>query len=124
MFIKFYLLTWLGGHNTTRARIMNTSQIEQVVSSVICKMGTTRCVSEACSTSNSDNAYYGRIELDSHADTTVLGCNCVILSYTGKDCKVSPYSDEYKSIQHGPVVIGAAVWNCPQSGEKIYPRVQ
>ena len=53
----------------------------------------------------------------SHADTTVLGSNCVILAYTGKECKVSPYSDKYKSIQHVPVVTRATEWNFPHSGE-------
>ena len=43
-FIKFYLLTWLGGHNSTRDEIMKTSQINQVVSNVQHKMGTTTCL--------------------------------------------------------------------------------
>ena len=30
---------------------------------------------------------HGHIELDMHADTTVLGSNCVILSYTGKSVR-------------------------------------
>ena len=50
------------------------------------------------------------IELDTHADTTVLGLNCVILSYTGKEYDVSPYSSEYKAVQNVPVVTGATVW--------------
>ena len=84
MLIKFYLLTQLGGHNPAKARIMKTSQIKQVVSSVCRNMGPIRCLSEARSVHNRDNAYRGRIELDSHDDTTALGHNCVILTYTGK----------------------------------------
>ena len=53
---------------------------------------------------------YGRIELDTHANTTVLGSNCVILSYTGKECEVSPYSSQYEAIWDVPVVTGATVW--------------
>ena len=53
---------------------------------------------------------HGHIELDMHADTTVLGLNCVILSYTGKECEVSPYSSEYEAVQNVPVVTGAMVW--------------
>ena len=53
---------------------------------------------------------YGRIELDTHADTTVLGSNCVVLSYTGKECEVSPYSPDYEAAHNVPVVTGATVW--------------
>ena len=57
--------------------------------------------------------------MDSHADTTILGYNCVILTYTDKECNVSPYSDEYKLIQQVSVVTGSAVWTCPHSGENF-----
>ena len=115
MLIKFYLLTRLGGHNPNRARIMKTSQIKQVVFSVRRKMVPTRCLSAARSARNSDNSYHGRIELDSHADTTVLSFNCVILTYTGKEFKVSPHRDEYKSIQNVPVVNVMTAWTYPHS---------
>ena len=52
----------------------------------------------------------GRIELDSHANTIVLGSNCVILHHTGKVCEVSPYSDDYEAIKNVPVVCGATLW--------------
>ena len=52
----------------------------------------------------------GRIELDSHADTIVLGSNCVVLHHTGKVCEVSPYSDNYEAIKNVPVVCGATLW--------------
>ena len=48
--------------------------------------------------------------MDTHADTTVLGSNCVVLSYTGKECEVSPYSSQYEAVQNVPVVTGATVW--------------
>ena len=51
----------------------------------------------------------GRIELDSHADTTVLGANCIILSHTGQSCEVMPYSDTYDAITDVPVVTGATL---------------
>ena len=41
-----------------------------------------------------------RVELDSHANTTVLGLNCVVLAYTGKECEVSPYADKYDAIRN------------------------
>ena len=52
----------------------------------------------------------GRIDLDSHADTIVLGANCVILSHTGQSCEVMPYSDTYDAITDVPVVTGATLW--------------
>ena len=53
---------------------------------------------------------HGRIELDSHADTVVLGSNCVVFHHTGKVCEVSPYTDEYDAITDAPVVRGATLW--------------
>ena len=59
---------------------------------------------------------HGRIELDTHADATVLGSNCVVLSYTGKECEVSPYSSQYEAVQNVPVVTGATVWTNAADG--------
>ena len=59
---------------------------------------------------------HGRIELDTHADTTVLGSNCVVLSYTGKECEVSPYSSQYEAVQNVPVVTEATVWTNAADG--------
>ena len=61
----------------------------------------------------------GRIELDSHADTIVLGANCVILSHTGQSCEVMPYSDTYDAITDVPVVTGATLWTSPHDGDKF-----
>ena len=51
----------------------------------------------------------GRIELDSHTDTIVLGSNCVILHHRGKVCEVLPYSDDYEAIKNIPVVCGTTL---------------
>ena len=59
---------------------------------------------------------HGHIKLDTHADMTVLGLNCVVLSYTGKECEVSPYSSEYEAVQNVPVVTGATVWTNATDG--------
>ena len=60
----------------------------------------------------------GRIELDSHADTIVLGANCVVLSHTGQTCEVMPYSDTYNAIADVPVVTGATLWTPPHDGDE------
>ena len=59
---------------------------------------------------------HGHIKLDTHADTAVLGSNCVVLSYTGKECEVSPYSSQYKAVQTVPVITGAMVWTNATDG--------
>ena len=41
----------------------------------------------------------------------------MILAYTCKECEVLPYSDDYESIQHVPVVTGETIWTCPEYGE-------
>ena len=60
----------------------------------------------------------GRIELDSHADTIVLGANCVVLSHTGQTCEVMPYSDTYNAITDVPAVTGATLWTSPYDGDE------
>ena len=59
----------------------------------------------------------GQIELDTHADTCVLGINFIILHYTGRVCDVSPYSSEYESVKNVPIVSGATAWTDRQTGE-------
>ena len=50
---------------------------------------------------------HGRMELDSHADTTVAGANCVVLAYTGRECDVSPYDDKYEPVSGVPIINAA-----------------
>ena len=61
----------------------------------------------------------GCIELDSHADTIVLGANCIILSHTGQSCEVMPYSDTYDAITDVPVITGATLWTSPHDGDEF-----
>jgi hypothetical protein len=60
---------------------------------------------------------HGRNELDSHADTIVLGRNFVILQYTGRECDVAPYSDSYEPIRNIPIVTGGTAITNKQTGE-------
>jgi Reverse transcriptase (RNA-dependent DNA polymerase) len=57
------------------------------------------------------------MELDSHADTVVLGSNCIILSYSGRECDVLPYTDSYDAIKGVPIVTGATAWTSDLTGE-------
>ena len=64
-----------------------------------------------------DAIHYGRIELDTHADTCVLGKNFTVLHYTGRECDVSPYTDAYEEMKNIPIVTGGTAWTSPVSGE-------
>ena len=58
-------------------------------------------------TNKEDTLFHGRRELDSHADTTVAGKNCVILRYTYCSCDVAPFSDKYTPMKDVPIVSAA-----------------
>ena len=58
-------------------------------------------------TNKEDTPFHGRSKLDSHADTTVAGKNCVILCYTDRSCDVAPLSDNYTPIKDVPIVSAA-----------------
>jgi hypothetical protein len=63
------------------------------------------------------NLVHGCNEIESHADTIVLGQNSVILQYTGCECDVAPYSD--KPIRNVPIVTGATAITNTQTGETV-----
>jgi Reverse transcriptase (RNA-dependent DNA polymerase) len=59
----------------------------------------------------------GNIELDSHADTCVLGHNFVVLSFTGRETDVYGYSKELGVVKNVPIVSGATAIQHPVTGE-------
>ena len=70
----------------------------------------------ATSREDQHEVHHGRIELDSHANTIVFGKNCVVLSFTGRECDVSPYTDMYDSIRSVPIAKAGKAWTSPESG--------
>jgi hypothetical protein len=69
---------------------------------------------------DSSNVTYGRMELDSRADTIVLGSNAIITHYTNRERDVSPYADTYQPIKNVPIVLGAtAVTNTSMVAPKF-----
>ncbi len=60
---------------------------------------------------------FGRMELDSHADTIVLGRNAIVLQYTNRVCDVAPYADSYEPITDVPIVRGATAVTSQATGE-------
>ena len=59
--------------------------------------------------------FFGGSELDSNADTTALGKNSIVLSFTGRECEVSTYADTYESIKKVPIFTGATGYTSPIS---------
>ena len=47
---------------------------------------------------------YGRSELDYYDDIAVIGSNFFLLQYTGKQCDLSLYSDNYEAVKGVPIV--------------------
>ena len=64
----------------------------------------------------SHTATYGCMELDSHADTIVLGSNAILMQYTTRECDVSPYADSYEPIRNVPIVSGATAVTSSRTG--------
>ena len=56
------------------------------------------------------------MELDSHADTIVLGSNAIVMQYTTRECDVSPYDDSYEPIRNVPIVSGATAVTSTHTG--------
>jgi hypothetical protein len=52
-------------------------------------------------------------ELDSHANTCVIGPNCVILEFTDQDVNVSAYSDHLETMNNVPIVTVATAYDDP-----------
>ena len=63
------------------------------------------------------NPIGGTNELDTHADTCVLGRNFIIAQYSGRECDVLPYSDDYEAVTGVPIVTGATAWTDQATGE-------
>ena len=80
-------------------------------------LGVKRFISSAIKTNQKIQTVTSRSEFDSHADTCVAGANCCILSYTGKECDVAPYSDDYKPIPNIPIVTAATAWQSRSTGQ-------
>lgn len=47
----------------------------------------------------------------------MAGHNCIILNYTGKECDVSPYREDYDAIKNVPIVTAATAWQSPITGQ-------
>ena len=64
-----------------------------------------------------DENYNGQLELDSHADSPVLGKTAVIIHKTGITISVNGFSDELGRALSVPVIYGAITYDAESSGE-------
>ena len=61
----------------------------------------------------------GRTDLDSHADSPVVGMNAKILSYTGKHVNVWGFTKALGSRSKVPVVNASVTYTCEYTGESV-----
>jgi hypothetical protein len=57
-----------------------------------------------------------RCEVDNHADTCCLGPNFVPLYFTGVECEVQPFSDNYESVKQVPVCSAVTAYDDEETG--------
>jgi len=100
-------------HGVTKQSVR---QLSPFASSVrrIKKTATTSHIQE----NRDPDVVHSQMECDSHADTVVLGKNCIIMHVTSRECEVMPYTDTYESIKSVPVVTGATGYTSPRTGQR------
>lgn len=67
--------------------------------------------------------YHLPTEVDNHADTICAGANCFIESYTGEQCSVSPFLDDYAEVDNVRVCTAITAVMLPNSGETVLLRM-
>ena len=77
--------------------------VSRLVSSLRRRVHRTKALSNAIPR----DSIHSTLEMDTHADTCVLGPNFIILNYTGVECDVSPYTEAYESVKADSIVSGA-----------------
>ena len=65
---------------------------------------------------SSSTSSQSRTELDSHADSPVVGKNTIILYKTEMTVNVTPFSDDFGMMPEVPVVHAAVAYDCPRTG--------
>ena len=98
----------LNSNTTINSSVVSVNKTSQRRTSSVNKRGRKR--------QDNSHATYGRMELDSHADTIVLGSNAIIMHHTNRECDVSPYADSYEPIRNVPIVTGATAVTSSSTG--------
>ena len=73
-------------------------------------------------TSNAYNNYldskfngYNRAEADTHADTSAVGPDALIVMNTGQTVSVHPFTEGLQHLEDIPIVTGAIDFDCPET---------
>ena len=74
------------------------------------------CQGIVSSAENEKSTYFERTDLDTHANTVVLGRQCHVLNCSGKTAEVHPFSPNYEALQV-PIVDVVIQCDDPYSGE-------
>ena len=61
----------------------------------------------------------GEMEIDSRADTTVLGANMTVISFTGHTCDVQGFKESMPIEMDVPIATAATAYDNPDTGETI-----
>lgn len=64
-------------------------------------------------TGDISESYFGRTELDTHADTCAFGRNFSILSYSGRQCDVTPFLETYDTTKGINIVTAVTAYTDP-----------
>ncbi len=65
-----------------------------------------------------DDAYSSTVELNSHAETCMLGANSRVIAYTEEECN-NPLSSRLPPINGIPIVQAATAYIDPETGETV-----
>ncbi len=57
-----------------------------------------------------------RCELDTQADTCCAGINCRPIYFTGQQCNVQEFHDDFTPVQNVPIASIATAWSDPTTG--------
>ena len=68
---------------------------------------------------HTEEGHSARCEMDSHADTCVVGSNFRLIELTGDTADVYPYNEKYEAITDVPIVWAATAWTNPETGETV-----
>ena len=102
-----------------RLQVLSSNRLRrlQVLSSSKRRIMASSSSSSSSTQSARDKTVQGNTELDSYADTILTGTNYILLNYTGRECDVAPYSEEYESITNVPIVTAATAWQSQDTGQ-------
>ena len=60
---------------------------------------------------------YSKCELDSHADTILVGAICAILQYKEKECNISTFREDLDSINNVSIMNAEISWQSSETGQ-------